>query len=629
MRATSARRRVHVHAPAREREERLQDVALRDVVRHGPEPGKDRRLRNGRVGEERQRGLGPASSTSWGAGPSVTSSSSPKSNGRAAPRLDRARRRRCGCRCASPESAGRRRVRKSRRPSFTSARGSTPRRREAACVAAKSIARLLLVGLEIEEDDLCGILGADDRAPEEVHEARAVEAREDTGSTRPSGGRGSRSSASLQTSAWSTSNAESDGKPCSSMRRGTSRPSSAHDGEVDLREGGARPSRASSSAPGSRASSARRVSGAESCATISRRPSRARRRAPASRKTGVSARRKSGGATGAPPRSPRRTSRGRSEGRVERAAVSGCMGAESNLLLLPLPAPERSPDDGGVENAIVIARNTPRGPAPVRTARRTRAGFPAQKMPRLMSVGVHVSPAPLNASRPVHASNGKPAAMIRGPPTPRVRSTDRVRGGPRQLERDEASPIAPMDGMLKAGEEHGAHSPLGAFAHRGSDDERRGRVRRPRTEDHEDHDPDRDRVRPRHHASEARERIREADPARVPIQDLEDRGARACGRGIVFGCEDEVARRRIAMQPIRARTSRAAGAIADRASSSRQPRRAPRRSARADAGRGRGFRSRMFLRRPGRASRRSRHPRRGRSRDRREDDHDIAARARP
>src|SRR5690242_5005782 len=51
-----------------------------------------------------------------------------------------------------------------------------------------------------------------------------------------------------------------------------------------------------------------------------------------------------------------------------------------------------------VENAIGIARKTPRGPRPVRRARNHASGISnSQKQNRFSQVGVQVSPAPLNA----------------------------------------------------------------------------------------------------------------------------------------------------------------------------------------------------------------------------------------
>ena len=50
-----------------------------------------------------------------------------------------------------------------------------------------------------------------------------------------------------------------------------------------------------------------------------------------------------------------------------------------------------------VENAIIIAQNTPAGPRPRRSASAYASGSSQhQKQPRLMNVGVHASPAPLN-----------------------------------------------------------------------------------------------------------------------------------------------------------------------------------------------------------------------------------------
>src|SRR5712692_4790804 len=51
-----------------------------------------------------------------------------------------------------------------------------------------------------------------------------------------------------------------------------------------------------------------------------------------------------------------------------------------------------------VENAMVIARNTPLGPKPAGLASRYASGISqSQKQNRLIIVGVNVSPAPLNA----------------------------------------------------------------------------------------------------------------------------------------------------------------------------------------------------------------------------------------
>src|SRR5687768_6875015 len=69
-----------------------------------------------------------------------------------------------------------------------------------------------------------------------------------------------------------------------------------------------------------------------------------------------------------------------------------------------------------VENATVIAMNTPDGPMSNTIASTYANGIShSQKTRRLIHVGVHVSPAPLKAlvSTIPYAYNGKPMATVR------------------------------------------------------------------------------------------------------------------------------------------------------------------------------------------------------------------------
>src|SRR5579862_645114 len=68
------------------------------------------------------------------------------------------------------------------------------------------------------------------------------------------------------------------------------------------------------------------------------------------------------------------------------------------------------------ENAAVSAMNTPVGPNFAGTARKYANGISnTHSTPRLIQVGVHVSPAPLNDCVTViaYAYSGNPSAMIR------------------------------------------------------------------------------------------------------------------------------------------------------------------------------------------------------------------------